>query len=200
MNKLIKLKILKNKYFVMRHGQSLANCEGLVVSKPENGIASYGLSDEGRLQVNRNIKQNDELDNTLLIISSDFKRAHESANIAHQLLGCERPLLLEPKLRERDFGDYELGPDTNYHKTWANDAMDSSHTINNVESADSVMIRVTTLVASLETQTENVTYLLVAHGDTLQVLQTAFQKRCASKQRELPHLETAEIRELKLKV
>lgn len=198
MNNLHKLTKLNNRYFGMRHGQSLANREGLIVSTPENGVPAYGLSDEGRLQVERGVSNNKELDSSVQIISSDFKRARESAEIAHGLLELTKKLVLDAKLRERDFGDYELTSDVNYQTAWANDAISSSHTIDNVESADSVMNRVTALVVSLEEQYNDVAFLLVAHGDTLQILQTAFQKVPASKQRELKHLETAEIRELVL--
>jgi len=87
---------------------------------------------------------------------------------------------------------------THYQTVWNNDAIDSSHTINNAESADAVMKRVTKLIASLEKQYNSETFLLVAHGDTIQILQTAFKKLPASKQREMIHLETAEIRKLTL--
>ena len=198
MDYLFKITTLNNRYFGMRHGQSLANCEGLIVSTPENGIPAYGLSDEGRLQIERSISKNTKLDSSVQIISSDFKRARESAEIARSLLNATHELILNKKLRERDFGDYELTSDSNYNTAWTNDAVSSAHTIDNVESADSVMSRVSSLIISLEEQFNGVVFLLIAHGDTLQILQTAFQKHPASKQRELKHLETAEIREFVL--
>ncbi|HIQ15506.1 MAG TPA: histidine phosphatase family protein [Leucothrix sp.] len=200
MNHLEKLKNLKNRYFVMRHGQSMANLGGLIVSTPENGVTAYGLSDEGKEQVRKSVLTRKWLDielaSNVRIISSDFKRAHETAKIASAKLKTTHKVLLNSKLRERDFGDFELQSDTNYQKTWADDAISSAHTNNNVESADSVMQRATSLVISLEEKYSAETFLLIAHGDTLQILQTAFKKQPASKQRELTHLETAEIREL----
>jgi len=187
----------------MRHAQSLANVEGIIVSKPENGIPAYGLSERGKQQVADNAalfakQSNSPLGSTVCIYSSDFKRAHETAAIMHGLLNCSFNMELTPSLRERDFGDFELQADSNYQTPWGQDAFDSSHTLNNVESADSVMARATLLVDSLEKKSNNETYLLVAHGDTLQILQTAFLKLPASKQRDMPHLENAEIRELVL--
>ena len=200
MNHLEKLKNLKNRYFVMRHGQSMANLGGLIVSTPENGVTAYGLSDEGKEQVRKSVLTRKWLDielaSNVRIISSDFKRAHETAKIASAKLKTTHKVLLNSKLRERDFGDFELQSDSNYQKTWADDAISSAHTNNNVESADSVMQRATSLVISLEEKYSAETFLLIAHGDTLQILQTAFKKQPASKQRELTHLETAEIREL----
>jgi len=40
--------------------------------------------------------------------------------------------------------------------------------------------------------------VLVAHGDVLQILQTAFLKKSGSVHRSLDHLETASVREMDL--
>ena len=197
MNHLLTLTTLKNQYFIMRHGQSMANVEGIIVSTPENGISNYGLSNTGKEQVRKSISSQ-TLDEKLKIISSDFKRAHESAMIAHRIINSHDDIILDSRLRERNFGDFELQSDENYQIPWQKDGEDPSHTQNNVESANSVMQRATSLIISLEESSKKQTYLLVAHGDTLQILQTAFLKQPASKQREMPHLNTAEIRELKL--
>jgi len=198
MNNLLGITILKNQYFAMRHGQSTANQQGLIVSTPENGIPKYGLSDKGRSQVEASIKKTSAVDSDTHIISSDFKRARESAEIVEKLLKSKKPVSLDAKLRERNFGDFELSDNTNYQTVWDNDAVNSAHTIDNAESADSVMERATSLIISLEEKFSGETFLLVAHGDTLQILQTAFKKQAASIHRELPHLGTAEIRALDL--
>ena len=197
MNHLLTLTTLKNQYFIMRHGQSMANVEGIIVSTPENGIPNYGLSDTGKEQVRKSISSQ-MLDEKVKIISSDFKRAHESAMIAHKIINSRDDIVLDSRLRERNFGDFELQSDENYPIPWQKDGEDPSHTQNNVESANSVMQRATSLIIFLEESSKQQTYLLVAHGDTLQILQTAFLKQPASRQREMPHLNTAEIRELKL--
>ncbi len=199
MNQLKELSALKNSYLGVRHGQSLANCQSLIVSKPENGISAYGLSDAGKDQVRKSMNRaiaDGRLDGKIRIISSDFKRARETAEIAHVMLGAQREIQLDSRLRERDFGDFELQSNHLYETAWQEDARDPSHTLNNVESADSVIERTSSLIMSLEKAYQGERFLLVAHGDTLQILQTAFLKISASKQREMKHLETAEICEL----
>ena len=201
MNKIIELTKLKNTYFAMRHGESIANIEGIIISTPENGISNYGLSDNGRQQVERSMSDamsKNIFDEDTYIVSSDFKRAYESADIAQKLLRNKNPLRLDARLRERNFGNFELKSNIYYQTVWDNDAVDSSHTLDSAESADAVMLRATELVLELERSFENEVFLLVAHGDTIQILQTAFKKVSASKQREMKHLETAEIRPLVL--
>ena len=41
--------------------------------------------------------------------------------------------------------------------------------------------------------------LLVSHGDTLQILEAGFLRMDPSAHRQLPHLDTAQIRELRLR-
>jgi probable phosphoglycerate mutase len=195
MNQLDHFGLLKNRYFGMRHGQSMANCEGLIVSKPENGVLAYGLSSLGYQQVRQSIGRKTRLDASLRIISSDFKRAHESAQIAHEALKCTYPLALDKRLRERNFGDFELTAECHYQEVWKNDKIDSSHTLNKVESVDSVRARTAELILSLEKQFTETVFLLVAHGDALQILQTVFDTIPASKHRQINPIDVAEIRE-----
>jgi broad specificity phosphatase PhoE len=196
MNYLLPLDQLSNRYFVMRHGQSQANLQALVVSHPQNGIDGYGLSEQGIAQVRESVQADTRFDSSLVIISSDFKRAKESAQIAHQILSCEQPLQFDERLRERDFGDWELTPDSAYERVWAADEINPDNHNRGVESPNQVMQRVTALVYDLEQTVSDTNILIVSHGDALQILQTAFSKQDASNHRLNQHLETAEIRRL----
>ena len=113
------------------------------------------------------------------------------------MVSCCAPRL-EPRLRERDFGEYELGPDDAYAHVWREDRRDADSRHRGVESVNQVMARVTQVVCDLEQSLRDATILLVSHGDALQILQTAFASRDGSAHRDLEHLQTAEIRQLQL--
>ena len=198
MNHLFHHKHLSNRYFAMRHGHSLANLEGIIVSHSENGVSGYGLSEAGEAQVRKAARKSDLLDSDTLIISSDFKRARESADIVHELLQCRIPACFDLRLRERHFGELELSSDGCYAEVWREDKANPDSRFKGTESARQVMARVTELVSEYEKSVDNKTLLIVSHGDALQILQTAFSKQCASKHRDQQHLETAKIRELVL--
>ena len=198
MNHLLTLDQLANRYFIMRHGQSLANLQQVIVSHPQNGVDAYGLSEQGVTQVRESVQCYPWLDSKLLIVSSDFKRARESAQIAHELLGSSNPLQFDERLRERNFGEWELNPDSAYPLIWAGDEINPDNDEKGIESPNQVMARVTALVCEYEEKISGVTMLLISHGDALQILQTAFSKQSASEHRRQLHLETAEIRELSL--
>ena len=198
MNCLLDINKLRNRYFAMRHGHSLANQQGIIVSLPQNGRENYGLSEQGQQQVADSLRLSEELDSNVIILSSDFKRARETANIACASFNCLAPVTDEPRLRERNFGDLELGSDSCYGEVWQHDKIDANSEFRGAESANQVMARVTALVIECEARYQDATLLLVSHGDALQLLQTAFAKLDASVHRSLEHLETAEIRQLYL--
>lgn len=188
--------MLKNDYFAMRHGQSQANLQHLIISHPDNGVlADYGLTDLGRQQAVAAAKSA-PLSSRTLIFSSDFSRARETAELVREVLGAPKIHLTEA-LRERNFGTWENTPDTNYSQIWkADETGDPTGT--DVESVYAVQERVTAFIADLEEKYESENILLVSHGDVLQILQATFRKIDPAKHRSLPHLATAEIRHLQL--
>lgn len=195
-NRLLALGSLSNQFYAMRHGHSEANAAGIIISAPEWGVAQYGLSAKGADQVAESLTAKHGLDQTTRVVSSDFKRARETAEMVIKALECRYPMIEDNRLRERFFGGYDRGSDLVYPKMWDLDRIDPSHTENDVESANAVMARVTELVVELDGLYCDSTILLVAHGDILQILQTAFARQDASRHREQKHLETAEIRQL----
>ncbi|MEO8286110.1 MAG: histidine phosphatase family protein [Chloroflexota bacterium] len=201
MNYLEHLHDLNNTYYVLRHGKSLANDEELIVSHPADGVPQYGLTKEGRRQVASAISEairHDRLDQRTLIVTSDFSRARESAEIARELLGTD-DIVLTPKLRERYFGTWEKQHHSNYDRVWSDDALNGAHKHNGVESTREVLARTTSLIADLEKEYAGRIILLVSHGDVLQILQTAFEQVDSGSHRLLPPLQTGEIRKLELR-
>src|SRR5512144_204952 len=100
---------LRNSYYALRHGRSVANDEELIVSHPDQGVPEYGLSEEGRRQVAESVAEamrRGLLDENTLVVTSDFARARQSAGIAAELLGA-RTIIVTPRLRERFFGKWE---------------------------------------------------------------------------------------------
>ncbi len=182
----------------MRHGNSEANQQGIVVSDAINGVPGFGLSALGQEQVTSSIQANLDFDDETLIYSSDFLRARQTAWNVHSALACKTDVTLCEELRERFFGDYELGPDTIYNDVWQRDFANPEQTEFGVESANGVMTRVMSFLRRLNEAHEDQTLLLVAHGDILQILLTACAGKSASEHRSLVHLETAEIRRLQL--
>jgi glucosyl-3-phosphoglycerate phosphatase len=188
---------LANSFSVMRHGQSMANVRGTIVSCIESDRrGDYGLSELGRRQALA-AAGGCGLPMETVICSSDFARARQTAEIMRAHLGTPEVVIAEA-LRERCFGAWEGSSAGNYARIWAADETNQGDADGNVESAAAVLDRTTALIADLERRYSGRDILLVSHGDTLQILQAGFLRMEPSRHRSLPALETAEIRPLRL--
>jgi len=216
-NHLLRSKPLTQSYYALRHGQSLANVANIISSDPTIATVQHGLSDMGKEQARvagesfatEYNNSNENVNQGVAIFSSDFTRAKETALIFAKELSRSNiqlykgNVILEPRLRERYFGELNGGPDIRYHDVWDIDVEDSNHDQFGVESANSVLERTTGLITELDEECNNAAgeepwkCILVAHGDVLQIMQTGFLKHeDASRHRRLEHLETATLREL----
>ena len=191
---------LRNEYYALRHGWSKANDAGIIVSRIDSGARlEYGLHATGREQASAAGEAFRDIvgERPVAILASDFSRTFETAKSVAAAVNAD--VEAEPALRERDFGDFELGPNTAYDQVWARDAVDATHTDNQVEAAAAVLARAAGAVQRVEESArEGHAVLLVSHGDCLQILQTAFAGVDVSAHRSLPHLETCELRRLEL--
>jgi broad specificity phosphatase PhoE len=125
------------------------------------------------------------------------------------------------RLRERGFGDWDGGSDIHYQDVWDDDAINPYHTHHNVESVWSVLDRVTQCLVDWDIHLTAANHhqpshpqqqqqqhpwmvVCVAHGDVLQILQTALSTTTTimdpSQHRSVPHLETATLRPLKIQI
>ncbi|KAJ3241333.1 hypothetical protein HDU81_000897 [Chytriomyces hyalinus] len=197
-------------FYLVRHGQSNANVQDRICSLPENGtLPSEGLSPVGKEQVSRSstnalLSANLKSDTRIEIISSDFTRALETAQILQQTLQSNGyknvTLRIDMRLRERNFGAELEGKSgaTEYERVWAADVQRIE--LSGVESPESVLARSFAVVAEVKDAGDCDAVFLVAHGDTLQILQSKDVRRGTQiscwDHRSLVHLETAEIREV----
>jgi len=186
---------LKNRYYLMRHGESIANKEGLIVSSSKNAINGYGLTTKGADQV-LNAALSTRLGNELIIISSDYKRAVETATIMRSVLGISKEITYEPLLRERDFGAWELTEHENYEKIWQQDLTNPEETIKHAETVQQVLDRGLKVIKSLEKTYDDEKILLVGHGDVLQILFAYHHNINPRFHRSLSSIANADIRSL----
>ena len=65
-----------------------------------------------------------------------------------------------------------------------------------MELTESVLKRAMAVISEAEQKYQNKLVIMVAHGDVLQILQTAFMGVHPRKHRALPHMNTAELRHM----
>lgn len=191
---------LRNRYFALRHGTSLANEKRIIVSHPENGVTNWGLSPRG-MEECRRVLAPARLTafgfgrHTTVVYTSDFRRAYQTAEIFCEQNDLDLPIT-DARLRERHFGRLEGRSVDAYALVWARDAGDDNHRFEGCESIVQLASRLQALLADLEASWQARSIVLVSHGDPLQVLQAILLGVPCNRHRTLPHLETAELRPL----
>jgi len=187
--------LLNNTYFLMRHGESEANAEKIIVSDPAVGVERYGLTEKGRAEVREGAARFRSRYGIDVIFSSDFLRAMETARIAADVLGVAEVRGTE-LLRERWFSDLDGTDNNNYKMIWELDADDPDHHAHGVESPRDVGSRVIEFLSRREEERSGETVLVVAHGDILQILYCAANGIPVRRHRSIETIRKAEIRPL----
>lgn len=157
----------------------------------------------------------------IVVVTSPYSRTKESAEIFVDVLeenfkgklpkkyrksGLDGIIVVENDLREREFGKFEGKGNSGkvYEQVWAQDRKNPKHTKWGVESTTDVQARASRVIADLESQSQvagGKMFILVAHGDTLKILQTAFQKQSPAEhcnKESVEPIKTAEFREFTL--
>ena len=186
---------LAAQFFLLRHGQSEANVQGLIASSAAEAYEGYGLTDLGRAQVRASVRGEVEagrLTHACHLVSSALLRARQSADEAAAVLGTS--IRVDARLNERGFGELELTSDTQYARVWAEDRMNSAHARWGVESVESILRRVTELVRSLAASDPAGRFLLCTHGDVASVLLCTTGGHALTDHRDVGALGNAEVR------
>ncbi|MCK5684552.1 histidine phosphatase family protein [bacterium] len=183
---------LNNSYFALRHGQSEANVQGVIVSDPAVGCIKYGLTETGREQVRKSVLECQTLDSKTVIFSSDFCRARETAEIAAGIFKVEENVIFAEELRERDFGKFNLKKSEKYELVWEADG--EGKECDSVETPSFVFQRLFNLICRIEEDYSGKKILLVSHGDAIQILAAGMEGIHPCRHREIQHFQTGEIR------
>lgn len=179
--------ITRNRYWILRHGKSIPNETGLIVSSLDNGrLEEYRLASEGIDQANlagelflkELLEENIEL-RDVRICYSPFSRTRHTARVVASALnipfeGSQCKAIGD--LRERYFGpSFELQSHDKYAEIWSLDEKDPfMKAEEGGESVSDVSSRLIHALVAIDAEFERCAILVVSHGDPLQILQTLF--------------------------
>jgi len=191
------MKIYRNKYLGLRHGRSVANQQYIIVSSLEYGIKSeFGLTRDGVDGAKESIllaKEIGLLSSDVYICCSPFSRCLETAELLREVLQITSPIAIDNRLRERSFGDFEGGNSEKYKLVWDLDFNNPFHNENGVENVMDVQRRMKEVIFDLERRFFNRKYVLVSHGDPLQILRCFFNGINPKEHRKQESIKNSEI-------
>ncbi len=176
----------------LRHGQSEANEQGIIVSDPAVGFKGCGLTPAGRAQVS-GASSAAPLGQDALIFCSPFLRTMETARLLAEARGVE-DVTPDERLIERHFGTLEGSSDKCYGQVWDLDRRDPYHAHWQVESVRSVWQRFDSLWTECRRRHIDRTVVFVTHGDVLSIGACGLQQADLTTHHERFSFETAELR------
>ena len=133
----------------------------------------------------------------VIIVTSQFKRANQTAEIIQNKLKCAQPLLIDGALNERGFGSYNLQDSKYISETRKNDVRDvAENDRRGIEHVTVVLSRMSSLVNQLEQTYTDKDIILVSHGDPIRILLAGYANINPSKYASIRRLENGEIRKL----
>ncbi len=153
-------------FFFMRHGQTDHNKQGIL-----QGHLDTSLNDRGRAQVLEALQtlKTHEFD---LVITSPLKRARESAGIVAREI--EAPLQVNPRLRERTFGELDGRPFKEimalYPDFWEIIRTDTGRVTPGCETLEEVESRLKEFLREVRDLGLRKKILVVSHGATGRIL------------------------------
>ncbi len=189
--------VLSKRWFILRHGRSEANEAGIIASRLANAEHAYGLIEQGRAEVAASVElaaQQLLSRPPLVLITSPFLRTRETAEIAGSLLDVVPTV--DNRLRERDFGEFELLSDRHYKEVWATDPEKPATPPGRAETVEAVAGRALDLILEVERESPAHTCLLVTHCDVAMILECLFSDLDPCHHRRLDPITTGGLRRL----
>ena len=156
----------KNRYLLVRHGESENNVQHVLSSEPET---EYPLTDVGRKQVGQAAKtlKKEKVD---MLLTSDLMRAHQTAAIIGKALKIEPKT--DTRLREIHLGAFEGKTLEEYQAHFEIDTLTAfTKRPKGGEDWDDVRSRIGGLIEELERKHEGKTIVLVSHAGPIVLLE-----------------------------
>jgi isoleucyl-tRNA synthetase len=186
-----------NSYFLMRHGEAESNVLDVINSGDKE---KYGLTEQGKEQAMKTAEllKGKKID---LIISSDFRRTRETAEIVAKAIDLDAAqIIFEPALREADARSYD-GKKLDEYRTHLGNLMQSTGP-SDIETLAEVAKRSLECLYNIDEKYSGKNILIVSHGLPLYTLlfaEQGFTLRKALFEGSFDRFAPAEMRQIKFK-
>lgn len=153
-------------FFFVRHGQTIWNVENKICGATDIALTEYGhhqAIETGRKILEEGIRADE-------ILYSPLMRAADTARHISEITGI--PARVEPRLTEQNFGKWEGTP-----RDGADFKEDKAEFACSYEGGESMLRlaqRIYNLLDDIQKESEDKTYILVAHNGIARVVQSYF--------------------------
>jgi len=156
---------LKNKYYIMRHGQTIYQKENRGINYKADENPFITLTDEGIKMIEKSAGELKEK-NVNLIFSSPYLRTKQTAEITAKILGIEN-IIFDERLIDIDLGIF-MGESTEKStKFYLGEKPSFDNRPENGESWNDILSRVKSFLDEVEKKYDNKNILIVSHADPI---------------------------------
>lgn len=187
-----------NKYFFVRHGESVSNRDGFMNSDIS---LDNPLTEKGIEQAKKEAKEIGKKVDFDMIFVSPLQRTQETAKIIKDETGFKGELITDKRLSELNMGEFE-GKKFDDFVSYRNENLKMEKPFPNGESYRDVFIRVGEFVKEIEEKYSDKTILIVAHGvvgEALYMLQYGYDDEQAWDNLSKAYIPNAQVRSFDLR-
>lgn len=157
---------LNNKYYILRHGQSLSNVMGIVSSWPEK--FDNPLTKKGKQEIEKAAEYLKDK-NIDLIFSSDLLRTRQTADIVANSLGVKPEF--DIRLREINFGSMNEKPIKEWYDYFSTEEEKIAKSPGGAENYQDVSKRMHDFLKELDEKFSKKNILIISHQSPLSLLE-----------------------------
>ena len=158
---------LNNKYFLLRHGQTIYQKEGREENYPPNSGDSLSITKEGQEMVKESAQKLKER-NINLIFASPFLRTKQSAEITVEILGINKEKInYDERLIDINLGEFMGKSFKESHAFYLGDSIAFDNRPKGGESWYDILKRVKLFLDELEKKYKNKNILVISHADPI---------------------------------
>jgi isoleucyl-tRNA synthetase len=200
LKEILNQKFSTNKYFILRHGQTIYQTKMKNRVYPKEEKENISLTKKGAQEIEKvaKILKKEKID---LIYSSDFLRTKQTSEILAKVLNV-RPKF-DPRLRDVNLGVYHGRSKKDYFKEMPPSIDRFDKKVPEGESWLDCQKRMVEFISEIDRKHQNKTILIVSHGDPLWLLEGAMKgktrEELIKEKKEGKTIDTGELRKLEFK-
>lgn len=164
---------LNNKYFLLRHGQTIYQKENRQMNYPADSGATLSLTEEGKEMIRNSAqdlkkicdKENIKID---IIFSSPFLRTKQSAEIICREIGFDKSkIIYDDRLVDINLGEFMGRSMQESHTFYLGDKIAFDNRPKGGESWDDILTRVKSFLNEINQKYSDKNILIVSHADPI---------------------------------
>lgn len=156
---------LNNKYFLLRHGQTIYQKEGRKLNYEADSPQKLSITEEGKEMI-KNSAEKLKKEKIDLIFASPYLRAKQSAKIAADILGIEQ-INYDERLVDINLGEFAGQSKDKYTKFYTGKDKSLEKKAKGGESWGDVLERVKTFLDDVEKKYRDKNILIISHADPI---------------------------------